>query len=351
MLSRQLLDRGVIREISTRQNQQRQGRPVVLLDLNPTYGYFVGARIDEAPLLMSLIDLKGNVIQCHKVTLPETVDEIANALHEGAEGLVNSARIQNDRVMGLGIAISGVVDHANGVCRHSAILGWHDVPIASIVSKATSLPTYLENNANAVATGEKLFGDARGHDNFSIVTFGRGIGGAHYIEGHLYRGHSGGAGEIAHCTIDLDGRLCKCGKRGCLDTIASREAILQAAHGCNLDVNTLADIESLAIVGNREAIDILKRAGRALGLAVAHIININDPELVIITGIDASLGTLLMTSTRQAIENLILPRLLASTRLEFRHVNGEVWARGAASIAARSLLTGKSLPNSWERSY
>lgn len=341
-LSRLALDGGLVREEASEQNPARLGRPAILLDLNPHYGYFVGACVDDDPIRMVLTDLRGNTLARHHAPLPlDGVDSVVQAVDQGIDALLAATDLPRMRVLGLGLAISGVVDHSLGICRHSAILDWHDVPLAPIIEQATGIPTFLENDANAVATGEKLFGSARQLQDFTVVTLGRGIGGAHFIAGQLYRGHSGGAGEIAHCTIDPAGLRCKCGKTGCLDTIAGKDAILGAAHKRGLTAATLPELEELAANGNSAALEILRSAGSALGLAIAHVINLNDPGVVILTGVDAALGAQLMTAARQATENFILPRLLASTTIQFRHVSGDIWARGAASIAAHSFLTGR----------
>ena len=105
--------------------------------------------------------------------------------------------------------------------------GWRDVAIAEIIQRTTRIPTYLDNDAHSVATGQKLFGQARESKNFSIIMLGKKIGDGHYINGRLTRGHTGAAGEIGHCTVVAGGARCDCGKRGCLDMFATSSALLQ----------------------------------------------------------------------------------------------------------------------------
>ena len=130
---------------------------------------------------------------------------------------------------GAGVAVAGIVDANAGVCRYSAGLDWRDVPVSEMIGKALRLQAWVDNDANAIAMGEKIFGRAREYDNFSIIVLGRTIGSAHYMNGMLYRGHDGSAGEIGHITVDPAGPLCRCGRNGCLDTFAGGFALRQQA--------------------------------------------------------------------------------------------------------------------------
>jgi predicted NBD/HSP70 family sugar kinase len=335
-LSRELIQDGALEE-SEVASPPRQGRPSVLLRLNPAHGYFIGASIVEEPVTMVLTDFQGAVLGQRTAPWSNDPQAIAGTIRDSIPHLLRGAGIPADRLRGIGVALSGLVNHDQDRCLHSANLGWIDLPVAAVVEQATGVPTFLENDANAVATGERLYGLARDYRTFATVTFGDSIGCAHYVDGVLYRGHGGGAGEIAHCTIEPGGLPCRCGKRGCLDTVAPRQAILAQARG--LGVSTMAEVEALAAQGHAEAIAILHRAGGALGLAIAHVIQVNDPEFVLIVDVEGAMGPLFRTVTQQAIEANVLPRLAASTTIRFHHATRALWARGAASIAAHRFLT------------
>lgn len=335
-LSRELIQDGALEE-SEVASPPRQGRPSVLLRLNPAHGYFIGASIVEEPVTMVLTDFQGAVLGQRTAPWSNDPQAIASTIRDSIPHLLRGAGIPADRLRGIGVALSGLVNHDQDRCLHSANLGWIDLPVAAVVEQATGVPTFLENDANAVATGERLYGLARDYRTFATVTFGDSIGCAHYVDGVLYRGHGGGAGEIAHCTIEPGGLPCRCGKRGCLDTVAPRQAILAQARG--LGVSTMAEVEALAAQGYAEAIAILHRAGGALGLAIAHVIQVNDPEFVLIVDVEGAMGPLFRTVTQQAIEANVLPRLAASTTIRFHHATRALWARGAASIAAHRFLT------------
>jgi predicted NBD/HSP70 family sugar kinase len=335
-LSRELIQDGALEE-SEVASPPRQGRPSILLRLNPAHGYFIGASIVEEPVTMVLTDFQGAVLGQNTAPWSNDPQAIAGTIRDSIPHLLRGAGIPADRLRGIGVALSGLVNHDQDRCLHSANLGWIDLPVAAVVEQATGVPTFLENDANAVATGERLYGLARDYRTFATVTFGDSIGCAHYVDGVLYRGHGGGAGEIAHCTIEPGGLPCRCGKRGCLDTVAPRQAILAQARG--LGVSTMAEVEALAAQGHADAIAILHRAGGALGLAIAHVIQVNDPEFVLIVDVEGAMGPLFRTVTQQAIEANVLPRLAASTTIRFHHATRALWARGAASIAAHRFLT------------
>jgi predicted NBD/HSP70 family sugar kinase len=158
------------------------------------------------------------------------------------------------------------------------------------------------------------------------------------IDGRLYRGHDGSAGEIGHMTIDPRGAPCRCGKRGCLDTIAGGLAIREKAKAAGLAIGSMRDLERLASDGSRIAAGLLREAGEGLGLAVAGLVQINNPETVLFADLEGFGNGLFYTATRQTIENNILPRLLPSTQIVFQPVEYSFLARGAASVAAQAYL-------------
>ncbi len=337
-LSRGLIEQGLIHETSSSYDEQQKGRPSILLSLNADRGYFVGVGLTEDPPMMVLTDFHGNALAQHQMKEASQPRAVAAAIEQGIPALIRARKISRDKVLGIGVALSGYVNHPRGICLQSNALGWRDVPIAEIIQRVTKIPTYLDNDAHAVATGQKLFGHARESRNFSIIMLGKKIGDGHYINGRLHRGHTGAAGEIGHCTVVPGGKACDCGKKGCLDMFATSSAMLQRAEELGLKAKNLAQLESIAAKGEVQAIELLREAGAMLGVVVANTIQVINPELVLIADVVGFGNGLFMTSTRQAIENNILPHLIATTRLEFRSVDKDFLARSAASIAAHQFL-------------
>jgi len=342
-LSRDLIDAGVLREAELNRDASRLGRPAILLELNASHAYFIGVSIEQPDCVMLLADLHGNILGEGRFPLTRDPEALAREIARAVPPLTEAAGLAagkiKGKIKGMSVVLSGFVNHAQDTCLNSAILGWRDVPLARLVETASGLPTVLENNANAVAVGEKLFGRGREVSDFSVVTFGEGIGCALYLGGRLYRGHSGGAGEIAHSTIEPGGLPCRCGKRGCLDTIASANAIIGAAREQGLVADTPQQIEDLAKSGDSYAIRVLHRAGNALGLAISHLIQMNNPERVVIASVGGNMGNLLRTVTKQSIDAYVLPELGSMTDIRFDDVERNFWARGAAACAAYRYLT------------
>ncbi|MGZ9810872.1 ROK family protein [Pseudoroseicyclus sp. H15] len=336
-LSRDLLDTGLIYEAET---VYGQGRPSIRLGLNPGGGYLIGVSLDHDPCAVVLTDLQGKDLA--SATLPLSGDPAALGQSIAAllPKLCAEAGITADRIVAIGLAVPGFVDADQQTCLQSSFMGWRDRNVAAEIREVTGIATYIENDANAVALGERLFGRARQCDDFLLVSLGTGIGGAMFIDGKLRRGHGGGAGELSHATIEPGGPPCRCGKRGCLTTIASGRAIVADARAAGLQAGSLEEVETLADQGNTDAIAILHRAGGALGLSVSHAVQMLNPELVLIVLQIGSIDGLMHRVVSQTLETNLLPRFAARTRIEFETVSAAFWARGAAAVAAeRFLLT------------
>jgi len=336
-LTRELIEAGLVHETDT---VGGQGRPSAMLDMRPEGAYFIGVSMLTDPAIVALADLKGNIVA--RLTMPRDTDpeRFAQDLGEVVPKLLEMVPAAREHLNGIGVALSGLIDQAQETCIESTLLGWKDVPLARLVHKAVGLPTYIENDAKALALSEKLFGSARDMQNFTVVSLGDGIGCAHFIRDQLHRGAHGGAGEIAHSTIEPNGLPCRCGKVGCLDTIASVYAQLALANSQGIEAKTLSDIETAATRGAAHAIALLHRAGNALGLAIANVIQINDPEMVLITHQEPAFSGLFATVVKQAIENNVLPRLSGRTPIRSQKLSDDVWARGAAGIATHNFLLG-----------
>lgn len=317
---------------------KRRGRPPVQLSLQPGHSCFAGINIGEGEMVLAITDLKGEVLEQRHVPAVDSLSEIPEAVRTTFLAALRHASIPRTRVRGAGIAVAGIVDADQGICRYSAALDWRDVPIARIIGDALELQAWADNDANAIAIGEHIFGNAREYDHFSSIVLGRTIGSAHYMHGILYRGHDGSAGEIGHISMDPHGILCRCGRHGCLDTIAGGSALRQAAHEKGLAVETMRDLEDLAMHGDRNAVQLLRCAGKALGSAIASLVHINNPQAVLFTDLEGFENGVFRTAIRQGIENSILPRYLGSTEIRFTTADPVSLPRSAASIAAFNYL-------------
>ncbi|HEU4759680.1 MAG TPA: ROK family protein, partial [Dehalococcoidia bacterium] len=241
------------------------------------------------------------------------------------------ARTQVRDLRGLGIASPGPVDVKRGIVPNAPQLhGWHDVPLVDIMRERLGLPVWLENDASAAALGEHAFGGGRGTLHMLYLTVSTGIGGGIIIEGKLYRGTSGSAGELGHVVIDLNGPACGCGARGCLESLASGTAIARSgeelvARGESRVLAELrgregpvtAEMMKRAVdLGDPASREAFRQAGHYLGIALAGYVNVFNPQVILIGGGVARAGDLLMEQARTTMQALAMSQPLKDVRLD-----------------------------------
>ncbi|EKM7807636.1 ROK family transcriptional regulator [Klebsiella aerogenes] len=316
-----------------------QGRPSVTLSLAPDAAYAIGISLIDNLLVLVLMNASGEKIAerllMPRLEIPDVIQQLAGEIRS----LLNDTLIERQRLVGIGFALSAFVDAAQAVCVQSALLGWHQVPLAELLSRATGgIPVFIENDTRALANWEKTFGHLRKLESAVVISHGSGIGSATVIYNRIWRGAHGGAGEIAHCTIVPAGTPCRCGKRGCLDTIASLTAIFEQARMAGINTDQLDELEAMARKGHTAAIQILHRAGDALGLAISHQIQTHDPAAIMLAHQPESFNGLLNTVMQQAIETNLLPGMAGKTPLIYRPLAPDSWALAAAGVALTHVL-------------
>lgn len=318
------------------------GRPPILLALNPRGGYVVGVKVTETQVIAALTDMEATIIS--KVNLPwngDSKDEFIQVIMDVVATLVSQGGIRRKQLIGVGIGLAGVVDARAGTLRKSPYLPWQDLPLRDLLQTKLRLPVYLDNDVNTLTLAEKWFGAGQGVENFLVVTIGRGVGLGIVMNGQFCRGAHGGAGEFGHTLVDEQGPLCACGKRGCLEAYASdpalmREAAVEGAVGRK--VSTPNELVVLAAEGDPGALAILARAGQVLGRAVADLINLLDPELIILGGEGTRAGEALIGPMRQAFGRQVMSGLSNDIAFRVEPWGDDAWARGAASLVLRELF-------------
>ncbi|MBR0560707.1 ROK family transcriptional regulator [Neokomagataea anthophila] len=336
---RDLLERGWVEE---KELIRRQGRPAVRLCLKANAASLIGVSLQSDPVRVVLTDLRGDVLR--SVHLPRYLDvevccdALAEVVHQFCADMPEGA----GPVMGIGVAQPGFVSRDRRICLASIVFGWKDVNVADPLSERTGLPVRLENDANVLALGELLFGEHAERTHFSLVCLADGVGSGHVMGGRLQHGAHGGAGEIAHSPLVLDAAdalPCRCGNRGCLETISSLEAMQGAARMAGLP-ETIELLSDIAMKGDPGALKILHRGAGALGLALAQMVQMLDPEEVIVV-LPASLRAgLFGIVLRQEMERHVLRRAGRQVALTLRDLYADAFAVGAASLAAYRFLHG-----------
>ena len=321
------------------------GRRPILLAINPTGGCVVGIKLTETQLIGALTDLEASVISTHARPLStrsidKSIDQLAQVVHN----LVHASGFPKNKLLGVGIGLAGTVDAENGVLRQSPYLGWRDLPIRQLLRAKVRVPVYVDNDVNTLTLAEKWFGAGQGLDHFLTVTVGRGVGLGIVVNGQFYRGAGGGAGEFGHTVIDPEGPTCACGKRGCLEAFVSDPGLIfmatQAARRGDLSEtpHSVADLVRLADAGNPVARSIFARAGEILGRGLANLINVFDPQRIIVGGEGVRSGEWLFGPMRAAIALHVLPSLASDAEIRVEPWGDDAWARGAASLVLRELF-------------
>lgn len=326
--------------VEGREEAQGRGRPANPLRVNTERHYAVGVKLSPHEVVAVVTNPRAEVLASDRRALPgRGVEEVTAQIGTVVGHLLASRAEFAARVEGLGLALGGLVD-ARGTLRYSPLLGWRDVPLASMLEAATGLYTVVENDVNALAVEEQLFGAGRGVSTFAVVTVGAGVGCGLVVHGELVHGSGGLAGEIGHIALDPEGELCACGNRGCLETIASDRAILAAiARDGGPFLTSVGEAALLAREGDERAHAAFARAGEALGRALAILANIVNPSRVVLSGEGVIASDLLMEHLTAALDRHTFANFAGIPEIVTRPLSDETWAKGAAANVLRHLIS------------
>lgn len=254
-------------------------------------------------------------------------------------------------VAGVGVGVPGTVDHGAGIVRETPNLGWRDLPLRDLVGEATGLPAVLENDANCAAYGEWWQGAGRGAERLVGLTLGTGVGGGIVIGGEIYRGASGAAGEVGHMSVDFAGRPCACGSLGCVEAYASGPGIASRAAdalpggdgslpggiasggGAPVTARTVCEA---AAAGDARASRILAGAARVLGVAVANLVNLLNPDVIVIAGGVAAAGDRLFGPLGREVGRRAFPSAMEACRIVPAELPETAGVIGAAGVFRQS---------------
>ena len=334
---------GLVRETDlvreTSNGTSALGRRPIMLTLNEGLGFTVGVKLRQDGLTVAVTDLGGSLVHHSDQTLPSiAADEALHWVADHVRYALKLSGVDGSAVLGLGIGMPGLIDHVSGVCRYSSLLGWRDIDVKHQLEPLLEMPVYVDNDVNMLTAAEIAHGAGREVNDFLTVTVGRGIGLGIVLRGEIYRGASGGAGEFGHTKTDTQLR-CECGATGCLEAIASETGICaqvaQMRHTATVDIQTAM---ALATQGNPDVLAIFENAGRVLGRSIGNLLNLFNPQLVIVTGEGMRAGSLILEPMRQAVREASFDLLGTDTRVVVQSWGDEAWARGAASIVIHDLL-------------
>jgi predicted NBD/HSP70 family sugar kinase len=280
-LSKILIARGLVTELDT--TPSNGGRPARLLGLVRSAGAAVGVKVTADHLAVVQVGLAGTIETSVTIPFasgrPDALDQLAHLLQDAIAGM-------SGHLLGVGVGIPGSVDSRPSGVVEAPTLGWSDARVGPILRARLGLPVLVENDVNALAVADRLYGAGRDHRSYLVVTIGRGVGCGVVIDGVVHRGATGGAGEIGHIAVDPDGPACECGSRGCLEALIGDGALLRTARERGVIDAGQGGTELLAAArsGDEAARQLYAEAGGILGRALAGVVQVLDPEIVVLLG-------------------------------------------------------------------
>lgn len=342
----ELLDEGVVEEAGSVESDG--GRPRVLLRVAPAFGYVAGAEVGETRVRVELFDLAMNVLATKVYPIETAKPAPALAVKYVLAGLAEvlaEADVSSDRVIGLGVAVAGIVEGPADAVVHAQTLGWDAVPFGAMLAAETEIPIQVDNGANTLGQAEMWFGAGRGATDAVVALVGSGVGAALVTGGSSYRGIRSSAGEWGHTTIVYGGRGCRCGAEGCLEAYVGAEGVLDRYRLAGGEVAPGGDEEAaftnlLDAVGTSEvAAKVVEDTIGYLGAGFANLVNLFNPEKIVLGGWSGLLlGERYLPQLREAVGRHALRQPYAQVSIELCELGGDAVAMGAATLPVLRLL-------------
>ncbi|MBA7634623.1 Glucokinase [subsurface metagenome] len=328
------------------QQVKQQELPVLAVDLGGT------------KIIAAIVSNQGQIVaKEYCLTLAnEGPQSVINRIFSAIDHLLSAKSINLSQLNSISLAAPGAIDLDSGLVTLSPNLpDWHDIPLRDIVKEKYRVSTFLLNDASAATLGEHRFGAGKGIKNLIYLTVSTGVGGGIIIDGELYSGARGGAGEIGHMTIDVNGPKCSCGNIGCLEMLASgtavaREATRRISQGeksslaeivsGNIEGITAEEVDIAARDGDSLAIEVISQAATYLGVGMVNLVNIFNPEMIIVGGGMAKMGDRLLNPARQVVMDRVFPLLAQAVCIVPAQLGEDAGVLGAAVFARQQGLTG-----------
>jgi predicted NBD/HSP70 family sugar kinase len=343
----ELEEAGLVREIGA--GTSRGGRRPVLVGFRDDAYALVGVELGATHVSAVLTDLRGNVraFRDTHVAVREDPKAALATARSLVDAVLTSERVSRKRVVGIGVAVPSPV-HPERPGKLSTLIlpAWADFDVQQTLADAFDLPVLVDNDANLGALSERFWGAGAGGEDLAFIKVATGIGSGHIINGALYRGSGGTAGEIGHIAIDPNGPPCVCGSRGCLGTIIGSEPLLARARvlwGKKKKNPTVNDIVTGARSGDPVARTLVDEVGHSLGIVVAGVLNLLNPSIVVLGGEITSVGDLLLDPLRASIRARAMSTSLAETQIVASRLGARSIAVGAATLVLDAALADRSL--------
>ena len=362
----ELIDQGLVREIPELASPPhvRVGRRPILLEINANGGFVIGVFLGMTTLSVSIGDLRARVLGYRQTAMPSGITEadLVALLVSEITTLLAEFETPFDRVYGLGVIASGEVNSESGMLLDLPGRPWRNVPIVAHLQSRLSLPVAIENSRRAMALAELVFGEAKGVASMILIHLATSIGCSLVINERVYSGDHFGAGRLGHVVVEENGALCWCGKRGCLNTIASTQGIVRVAlaeaeamphsalwgfHNGDVSLLTALDVLEAADNGDLAAKQAIRKIATALGNAIANLVLILDPSMVVVTGQCVEDRDSLLVPLREIIDSIVEPATGRTANLQLSAFGGTSTQVASFTIALHRFVYSPalSLPN------
>ena len=315
----------------------------------------LGIDLGGSKVLAAVVDSQGRVVSSHESVTPATKgrEAVIQCIVDSARGALEQRRVAMSEISAVGIGAAGISNPEAGILFTSPNLpGLREVLLGDIVQEKLGKKTFIINDANAAALGELHYGAARDARNFIYITISTGIGGGIVIDGKIYTGAIGIAGEVGHMTIDDNGPICSCGNRGCWEMLASgtalsREARLRISKGVKTSILEYAEgnienvsaqaIQRAAEKGDKLAKELVAQTGYYVGVGLASLVNIFNPELIVIGGGLSNIGDMLLEPAFKTAEKRAYKEAFQAVRFSSAELGRNSGVIGAATFALQEM--------------
>lgn len=351
---KELIDSGLIKE--SVQGESKGGRKPTMLVINAKSFYVIGLDVGPKDIKTILTDLNGEVLEFQErdLDLPLTNESLLHVMKEEIQRVIGLYEKEEDKIIGIGIGMHGVVDVDQGISLYAPNLNLRNIPLKEELEKQFNRTVKVENDAKALALGEVWFGNGEGADSVVAVNIGNGIGAGIVVDGKLFHGEHFIAGEIGHMTIDIGGKKCSCGNYGCLQTLAAgpaiaenaqkevaigRDSLLQEMAGGDLANIDGKLVYEAAIQGDELSLQVLKSTGIYLGIGLINLIHLMNPKRIIIGGGVSNAGDFLLDSVKKTVQKMALTEAAKQTDIRLSKLGNQATAMGAVSLLLVELFS------------
>ncbi|MCK4258597.1 MAG: ROK family glucokinase [Halanaerobiales bacterium] len=314
--------------------------------------FVVGVDLGGTKILTAIANLEGEVLERVRVDTGagEAAEKVIDRIVATVEEVIEKIGAKKEEVLQVGVGSPGPLNIREGVVLFSPNLKWDNVPIVRMMEDALSIPVSLENDANAAAIAEHAFGAGKGTDHMIYMTISTGIGGGVIIDGQILHGSNDSGGEIGHHTIDVDGPVCGCGNKGCLEVLASgtalgrygRDAVASGVDTMMTDlVNTLDEVDGSVVTkaadaGDKIALEIVEKVAIYIGIGVANMLNIFNPQRVVLGGGVTKAGHLFYDTIIKTVKERALKAASEKCEIVFASLGSDVGVKGAIAVALKN---------------